>query len=193
MADLLNYIGLVLIILSVICTGVSSYLNSQKAKAQAVEIAKLKNDNLELSAAAAPRIIDQGTLSQALANISGINYEIIVVPDFESRKAAAQLRTALDMAKWKFISSTVTDDTIGLSLFDGITVENNVGAIPNGDNSKEAAQNLVYGLNAQKIQAKTFPAVSQLPPNTILIKVGLKPVTYFINNTSGNIKANETY
>ena len=193
MADILFYLSLILIVLSIPLAAFSNLLNSRDSREKSLEIAKLTNANLELESAVAPRLINQSKMSSDLSGFQGINYEIIVVPDFESRRTAGQLRFVLDFAKWKFISQSITDIDTGLLFFDGITIEENIGPLAQNDNGPRAAEQLAQALNFQKILARTFPSRETLPINTVVIRVGLKPIGYFLDNTSGNLKANQTY
>jgi hypothetical protein len=193
LADIFTYISLAFLAISIVFSFVGSYLNSRDSQQKSLQIAELTNKNLELEEAVAPRLIDQGKLSTELSKMSGIQYEIIVVPEFESRRTAGQLNFTFGMANWVAKSFVVANDQQALQFFDGITIEKNVGVVPDTDKAPQAAQLLVDGLNEQNIQAKTFPAVPELPPNTIRIKVGLKPIDFFLNEATGSIKANQAY
>ena len=190
MADSLNYIGFFLLISSVLFTQASSILTSRDAKQKATQLDAVTEDNLQLRAAVSPRIIDQGNLASALSKIQGITYQIISVPDFEARKTGGQLNVALNMTGWKLSRQSVADDNSAMLMSDGILVEKNVGVISKDDLGPSAADVLARELNAMGIKASTFPAGPELSQNSIRIKVGLKPITYFMQKSTGNIKGN---
>lgn len=167
-------------------------LNAEAAKANA-EIAKahekteeLKKQNLELEQAVSPRIMEQYKSSEALKVLTGVTAIITTIPDLESQKMAGQLATTLNMAGWNIQFSPYNPKDI---YSDGVIIEKNVGALPKEDIAAKAAELLLDQLKINKIESRTMPA-TDLPPNTIVVKVGFKPYTFFTNkmNQGENIR-----
>jgi hypothetical protein len=147
-----------------------------------------KISRLEMEQAIAPRIMEQGESSRKLKAFSGIQVIIECVNDFEARRTAGQIACTLEMANWKLIKpypKVVPNDA---DFFDGVDIERNVGALPKEDRSSEATNLLIEQLDDNKIQAMYHPASPNLPINTIRVKVGLKPITYFSNKKIDEIR-----
>lgn len=183
-----------------------AFLNNETAKAnEAIAVAngkteELKKENLvlksrveeerrsrvELEQAVSPRIMEQHKSSEALKVLTGVTAIITNIPDLESQKMAGQLAATLSMAGWKFQFAPY--DPKGIYP-DGVIIETNVGVIPKEDISSKAADLLLTQLKTNKIEGRTMPAID-LPPNTIVVRVGFKPYTFFSDkmNPGENIR-----
>lgn len=142
-------------------------------KAEAERLARA-----ELEQAIAPRGMEQVGVSEYLKPFAGFGASIESVNDFEAKRMANQIFMALGLAEWNVSRpTTAKDDAV---FFDGVSIETNVGALPREDRSMEAANVLAAQLEANAIKARRRPASDDLPINTISIKVGLRPMTYFL-------------
>lgn len=193
MADILMIVGLVFGALAFVTTSASSLLNASDSKKKGEQITKLEIEKLQLEQALSPRLIDQSKLSSEIKTQADIHFDLITLPEFETRRTTGQIKVALEMAGWNFNKQIIANVDDGLMMFDGVIVEINVGVIETGDNSKKAADLLVAALIAQGIQARTHPSRTPIPPNTIRVKVGMKPIDYFLDKTPGNVKGNMSF
>jgi len=157
------------------------------AKAQ-VEVAKANEkaeaerlERMRLEAELAPRTLEQRQSAKELLKFQGINVIIESLAESESWRTAGQIAWTLDNAKWNILPDMkrFLDAT---HFFDGVAIETNVGARPREDRSKEVANALVEILAKNNIEAHRRPSGVDLPLNTIKIRVGLKPATYFQRN-----------
>jgi len=150
-----------------------------KLKAEAEEthllLEKEKSRRLELEQAVSPRIMEQHKSSNALKVLPGITAIITNVPDIESQRMAGQLAATLNMAGWRIQFSPYNPADI---YPDGVIIEKNVGALPKHELGPKAAELLLSQLHANKIESRTMPA-RDLPSNTIVVRVGFKPYTFF--------------
>lgn len=157
-----------------------------EASGLAIQLEKEKTTRLELEQAVAPRIMEQYKSSEALKKIPGVTAIITNIPDIESQRMAGQLAATLSMAGWKYKFVPYNPSDI---YPDGVVIEKNVGAIPEDDLSPQATEILLEQLKNNKIESRYMPA-RDLPPNTIVIKVGFKPYTFFSDkiNPKENIR-----
>jgi soluble cytochrome b562 len=133
---------------------------------------------LEMEEAIAPRLMEQSKSSQNLKPFAGMRALIECVNDFEARRTAGQIALTLQMAGWTLNPYPFRVGVDESGFFDGVDVVSNTGPRAEGDRSGEAAEVLVEQLKASKIQARRFPTIN-LPFNTLRIRVGLRPITYF--------------
>jgi hypothetical protein len=111
----------------------------------------------------------------------GVQVILETLPEEEPREAAGSIMAALQVAGWKFISVDASGGN--RVFFEGVDIVADVSSwMRAGDRSLDAAEALEDFLNKNNIKAMRHPAVSRdnLPPNTIKIKVGQKPMTYFL-------------
>lgn len=166
--------------------------NEQTAKLKAeaeetsLQLEKEKSKRFELEQAVSPRIMEQYKSSKALTALTGVTAIITNVPDIESQRMAGQLAATLNMAGWKIQFSPYTPADV---YPDGVIIESNVGAILEDELGPKAAELLLSQLRANKIESRTMPACG-LPSNTIVVKVGFKPYTFFSDkmNPDENIR-----
>ncbi len=165
---------------------------------------ELRQKNLELEAAIAPRGLEQGHSSAALKQFAGTQVLLASVPDFEARRFASQFTVMFQMAGWKY-AFLPPDENIR----DGVEVEyvagirddpNNPGGMPDfhfNDRVDQAAQALIAELKKQKIETRRMwmpPRVQDegqraAPVEAIVVRVGLKPSTYFLEAKFPELKA----
>jgi hypothetical protein len=150
------------------------------------KVEKERNSRIELEQAVSPRIMEQHKSSEALKVLTGVTAIITNIPDLESQKMAGQLAATLNMAGWKIQFAPYNPQDI---YPDGVVVETNAGATPKEDVSSKAAELLLTQLETNKIESRTMPTTG-LPPNTMFIKVGFKPYTFFSDkmNPDENIR-----
>lgn len=157
------------------------------AKAQ-VEVAKANEkaeaerlERMRLEAELAPRTLEQRQSAKELLKFQGINVIIESLAESEPWRTAGQIAWTLNNAKWNILPGMkrFLDAT---HFFDGVAIETNVGARPREDRSIEVADALVMILAKNNIEAHRRPSGVDLPLNTIRIRVGLKPATYFQRN-----------
>jgi hypothetical protein len=152
-------------------------LAREKAEAERLE-------RLKLHEAVAPRSLgDQGSLIGRLQTYPGLNVIIESLADPEASRLAQQLASVLNTAGWRITKiSRTLDDT---KFRDGVVVEasfgyqNEKGEWEKDDRMVPAAEALVAELNVRGVRSSRLPGVD-LPPRTIRIRVGLKPMTYFL-------------
>lgn len=101
----------------------------------------------------------------------------------EASRLGGEIALTLNsFAKWEVISNTRTWDDSEFS--DGVKVEANLGYKDEAgnwarDDTEPAAKALVTKLREREIKVRRMPSV-ELPPHTIRLRVGLKPVPYFL-------------
>lgn len=165
----------------------TSKAKSEIAKAQA-EVAKANEkaeaehlERIRLEAELAPRTMEQRESAKELLQFQGINVIIESLAESEPWRTAGQIAWTLNNAKWNILPGMkrFLDAT---HFFDGVAIETNVGARPREDRSIEVADALVAILAKNNIEAHRRPSGVDLPLNTIRIRVGLKPATYFQRN-----------
>lgn len=162
----------------------------EEAKLQ-LETEKLNRIELEktLSRRSIPLImLDGKTNIDGIRPFAGMQAIIEYLPDMEARRASAEIAQALTHANWKLIGGGGENPDLALSMWDGVVVESYLGnalglsgeALAQlGEDRKRAstaAEALVKLLVEHNWAAHRFPDGSNLPPNTIKIKVGFKPV-----------------
>jgi hypothetical protein len=163
---------------------------------------ELRKRNLELEAAIAPRLLEQGKSSAALKPFSGIQVFIVVMPDFEARRLAGQLAIMFDLAAWKlqrpFESDSDLRDGVAVQYASGADLESGRG-FEFGESQKAAAEALVAQLAASGIEAKTawvptrmavrgITRNANIPLEAIVVRVGLKPIGYFADKRLGALE-----
>ncbi len=144
------------------------------------KVEKERSSRIELEQAVSPRIMEQHNSSEALKVLTGVTAIITNIPDLESQKMAGQLATTLNMAGWKIQFSPYNPKDI---YSDGVIIESNAGTLPKEDISSKAAKLLLAQLKTNKIESRTMPT-TDLPLNTIIVKVGFKPYTFFSDKMS---------
>jgi hypothetical protein len=157
----------------------------EKAEAEQLERARLE-------AEFAPRNIEQRQSAKELEPFQGTSVIIEGVAEAEPWRFAMQISALLSNAKWHVLpeKTRFLDATM---FFDGVAVETNVGPRPPEDRSLGAADALVEVLTKDKIQAHWMPSRDELPLNTVLVRVGFKPVEYFHRNRKDSEQGNISY
>jgi hypothetical protein len=145
----------------------------------------LRKQNLDLEATLAPRMIDQANFADSLREFSGTSALIESVDDWEAWSLAGQIAMVLDVvnargARWNVLPG-MRRRTDNSSFFDLVAVQATPGRVPEGDRSMEAAKALVAVLTKNRIAA-IVAAGEGLPPNTVRIRIGLKPNAFFDRN-----------
>jgi hypothetical protein len=153
----------------------------QKNLATASQLEKERALRVEMEMAVSPRIMEQRQSAKELEPFRGTSVTIESLAESEPWRTAGQIAWILDTARWNVLSGMrrYLDAT---EFFDGVTVETNVGALPPNDRSIQAANALVAVLTKNNIKAHRRPHERQLPPNTLIVRVGLKPTEYFSGN-----------
>jgi soluble cytochrome b562 len=197
-----NYFYLFAIALVVVLSFIQYLLSSQldaKRKIQLMglesEVIKSKQDlekekikRLELENAVSPRLMEQLKSSNNLKPFKGIKAIIKSIPDIEAKRTAGQIAATLNMAGWDIEFAPYNPKDI---FQDGVIVERAVGARPENDISGPASDMLITQLQDNNIESHTMPA-SELPINTIIVKVGFKPYKYFTDKKVEEIKKDST-
>jgi len=163
-------------------------LHLETAKAETAT-EELRNENLRLRAAVAPRILEQGAPAVALAQFKGTKAFLTSVPDFEARDFMKFLGVTLQMAGWDVTFMPSRED-----LFDGVTIEYSAGTERQGDGSlvevnaqlNAAVTALIGELGKQGIEAQPghwgagHVVDSGMPTDAMQIRVGMKPLPDFV-------------
>ena len=145
----------------------------------------LRAKNLEVEAAVAPRILEQGLTSASLKKFAGTLFVVVSLPDFESKRAAGQIRAMLSMAGWKRFTASIGPQHY--PFFDGVVVH----VLGDGAKADPAVNALVNILETSKITARsgypmwkmgddgmpdTQSMMDRSGPTVIIVEVGPKPL-----------------
>jgi hypothetical protein len=158
-----------------------------------------KTKRIAMEEALAPRALSThrppplGDLTAPLKRFDGIQVEIRHAPDFEAKRAAGQIWVAIEQAGWKAVS-VIRDEDLGGMGDDGVTIEWYFPEWPTpgmpqasiDENARlerkaqDAAQAFAKFLSGEPNKWKKVSATwprdrGELPPNTLRIKIGLKP------------------
>lgn len=166
--------------------------NAEAAKANeraaALEVARLqlvqeieseRKKRKELTAAIAPRILEQFYSAQSLRVFKGVNVHIVSSDDHEASDFARQLHFLLSEAEWNVLSVQESRDP---AIRDGISIRSNIGPIHADDQSRAAREGLIAELRKQGVKATTgAPESESLPFNTLIIVVGRLPREFFLD------------
>lgn len=152
-----------------------------------------KVTRLEMEKALAPRVIpflnfEKGKSNlDLLKNFAGQPVVIEFLPDFESRRAASELQTALEVAGWKILGVKPNQE-LWTGFWEGVVSEPYVGMrSPNlsderreiemkaTSQSREAAIALTSFLQDHDWKARTHGGTTDIPLQSIKISVGFKP------------------
>ena len=152
-----------------------------------------QRERVRLEAEFAPRTIEQRESAKALLPFQSINVIIESLAESEPWRTAGQLAWLLSGAKWnvmpgmkRFIDTT--------AFGDGIIIETNgEDRAQEGDRSLAAAKALIEVLGRNKIQTDWRPSSEHLPPDTLRIRVGLKPIDYADHNRKDSAYGNVLY
>jgi hypothetical protein len=189
---------------------------ARKEAAKANEAAEtLRQRNLELEQAVSPRLLEQGHFSQVLKLFAGTRVIIIAVPDFETRRFAQMMDVMFKMAQWdaslEILDSNLIMDGVSLEYVSGPLVRDFpelrfrddliTGQEPFREfnqRAREAAGLVVKQLvENNRVEARDagMPPLAaanvwdkSFPTDAILVKVGLKPATYFSNKRIKDLK-----
>lgn len=165
---------------------------------------ELRTKNLELEKAIAPRSLEQGRSSAALRAFAGTDVYIASVPEFEARRFSGYLRLMFEMAGWHIHELPLSED-----LSDGVEIEYSAGikidprapanTIFNfNEKGKAAAEELMAQLEANNVEVHPrwipFRMLAQfrdatIPAEALIVRVGLKPTTYFTNQAVEELKS----
>ncbi len=134
---------------------------------------------LEMQTALAPRLIDTATASENLKRFAGTKVIVECMKDFEANETAGQIMIALSFADWEIVGLNLEVNRMdGSRFFDGVEIKTAAGTPTEGDKALIAAEALRAELKANKIETVGRPInEAALPPNTVLVRVGLKPFT----------------
>jgi hypothetical protein len=167
---------------------------------------ELRQKNLELEKAVSPRILEAAQPAKVLAAFAGMKVAIVSVPDFETRRFSGYIATMLGMfAHWEVSMLPPQEDDIS----DGIEIEDVSGDRQIGTpehpqtehnfNARlvQATDALAAELTKQGIEVNVrhiFPNTGRhkrrtIPDDTILVKVGMKPTGYFLEQRYPRLKA----
>lgn len=142
----------------------------------------LKNKNLSLQKALAPRLLEQKETAVPLKPFSDVTFTVVSVPDPEARRLAGQIRVLLDMAGWKEIPKETAATLPAPFFFDGVLVwwGKPPDTVPPGNPLLRPAQALIQQLQANEIKSGMGGGIPELYPlNGIRIVVGFKPMPDF--------------
>ena len=160
------------------------HLDTAKANMAAEE---LRRQNLELERAVSPRLLNQGAFEVVLRSFAGKLVQIDAVPyDAEAEQLKDALLVSFGSAKWQ-----VEPANAKLPIFPGVQIwfEGNFGATrdPLLDEREKVVRALIAELRQQSIEAnpRKIPAgvmrdETGLLPGSILLRVGHKPIKYFV-------------
>lgn len=165
------------------------------------EAAELRKQNLDLAQklvsmekAAFPRYLRQGEFATKLRSIKGFPVIVEIIPDFEAQRTAAFIQGGIQMANWQVGPIAVNFNPLSVPdfLFPGVRVARNCGINlpldrhPSRDEwyksnglwtaCDEAYESLIKELNANGIEAREGLSGTDIPYNTIRVRVGLKPM-----------------
>jgi hypothetical protein len=137
---------------------------------------ELRQNNLVLEKAIAPRELEQLQASKALAQFSDIKFTIVSTPDPEARRTAAQIRFLLTLAGLKKFEGTLPSPPQYFP--DGISIEWGQEQIVSPDRrSWNSMLALIEQLKASDVAARFGRRVPELAPAGLRILVGLKPIS----------------
>jgi hypothetical protein len=190
---------LVCVVVTTAVTGLTTVAGiiSNARSSKALEDEKVKR--VEMEEALAPRTIaismpGMGDLLAPLKKFEGMQVEIRFAPDIETSRAAGQILFAVQQTNWKIIGFT-RDEALGRQTSDGVRIEWYFPELPAREaspettieetekleaKSKGVAQAFAKFLSGEpnrwkKVRASWPRNRGELPPNTIRIKIGLKP------------------
>ena len=150
---------------------------------QAAEIIGLKRTleaerttRLELEKSLIPRHVDQFAIVDKLKPYKGIKIAIESIDDFEALRLAGQLYALTTMSGWEVVSMRPMPPSEWPITVDGVLVLAKLDTFD--QRALEAGEILTDELNAQNVETKVMP--EDLPPATLLIRVGLRPTTFFL-------------
>lgn len=174
-------------------------LNSETAKAKS-EIAKAqaesgkanekaeseKLERMLLESELAPRTLEQMHSAKTLSKFKGVSVILESISESEPWRLTGQIAATLDMAGWKVLPGMKRMSGDGQDhFFDGVAITVNT--------QQGVADELVTILKQNKVSAHVRPSINKVPPNTVLIRVGLKPHEYFDRDRKDNIYGNMLY
>jgi len=178
-------------------SGAETTANAAGKKAQSVEkqASDLSNKLEAIEKASFPRHINQEKLAGVLKKYPRMSVRIETISDFEAMRTAGLLKTALEMGTWKVIDPIEVrlDNSVVLDFFwSGISVTVQMGDSGSGTERWQKNNDLWHAegalkdeLNAQGVIARFgLPPPASLPPDTLLVRVGLKAVP---NEPVGNL------
>jgi hypothetical protein len=142
---------------------------------------ELKNENLRLREAVAPRLLEQRAPAIALTKFKGTKAFLTSVPDFEAREFMKYLGFTLQMAGWEVTFMPPRED-----LFDGVTIEYGASVLDFDKPLHLAVVALLAELSKQGIKGQpgrwgTGHVVDPaMPTDAMQIRVGMKPLPDFV-------------
>ncbi len=149
-----------------------------------LEQEKLRAANLELEKLIAPRSLgEEKQFGEGLEQFAGTKVIVESLADIEASRLGGEIALTLNsFAKWEVVSNTRTWDDF--NFFDGVTVERNLEYKDETgrftwDDTGPATKALIAKLRERGLKTHRLPA-SDLPPHTIRVRVGLKPMPYFL-------------
>lgn len=154
----------------------TAHLQKSNLEAQS-ELEKEKKKRLEMEKSLAPRSIEQGRAAQALKEFAGLDVMLSSINDDEAQNTAGRIRFLLQMAEWNLVADKPPAEDRPFPPSDGITITYPFQA-DKLDRSQDAAEELKDQLAKSDVESNVSSAMG-LPPNTIRIVVGARPMTYF--------------
>jgi hypothetical protein len=169
--------------------------NAQEETAKANKATEeLRQKNLELEQAVAPRVLNEVDPDGVLAGFAGQIVQIDAIPDFEAQRLAGGLGSLLKRVGWDIRLPKPNNSWLGIT--EGVRVEICLRAgkdppDPNQSQRRAAAEALIDALKKQNIDATLAPRptipqeedalrASGIIIESIRVTVGSKPSRYFL-------------
>lgn len=142
---------------------------------------------LELEQAVAPRRWPKQWASvQELKRFAGVTVILEYFDKDDCPEIASLITGTLSAAQWRIDGPYPSTDRN--LTFDGIEIQHSVGPTASDDVSGLAAIVLAEQLLSRDLDFQLRPSGTQLPPNTIRIKVSLRPVTHILSEEERGLR-----
>ncbi|HZT60503.1 MAG TPA: hypothetical protein VFA21_18005 [Pyrinomonadaceae bacterium] len=142
---------------------------------------------LELQRAVSPRRwVNQVASAQELKRFAGVTVIVEYFDRDDCPEITGLLTGTLSLAGWKVDGPHPSQD--GYLTADGIEIQHSIGPTANDDVSTLAAVMLAEQLLNQDLDFQLRPSATQLPPNTIRIKISLRPVTHILSEEERGLR-----
>ena len=176
-------VGVISTLLIVVSGNVKEAALKRDLAQSRIELEEERQTRLKMEESIAPRMFEQSHIAKALKEFSGTKVIVESLADAETWRTGQQIASTLQMAGWQIVSATRTlDDT---DFMDGIEIRSTGPASSEPSLSEKAGEALTKQLEANKIKTVHFRlntfSKKALPVDTILVRVGLKPATYFMD------------
>lgn len=170
---------------------------------------ELRQRNLELEQAVAPRIFDPRPAIQPLTAFKGTKVALVAVPDLEARRLERMVAEALASAQWDITFLPATEnlmDGINVEYISGLHIERDpathqvISTAMINENLGNTVDALITELKRQKIEAapgkwgavdpdRTAKNLSLPAIDGIVVRIGMKPISYFMEEKFPAFKA----